>query len=270
MARTREHPPELARLDRFHHPDLGDPRPGVSIGLGEEEGRHLSIVLRHRRGDRVEVFDSLGRVVIARVESLGSKRESTVLVVEQVGGILDRTPRRRVRLAVAPPKGERLEWLIEKSAELGVEHVTLIHCRRGVASLEGGSPKLDKLRRKVIEVAKQCRRNRLMTIDALDFRTYLAQETAAWRWLCHPDDAQPPEPEALSDPQPLAALIGPEGGFESDELAEARAWGWRPTRLGSPILRVETAALVAAALALAASPPGEHVPSTANPDQQGD
>jgi 16S rRNA (uracil1498-N3)-methyltransferase len=112
--------------------------------------------------------------------------------------------------------------------------------------------KLDRARRAVIEASKQCGRNQLMRImGPLDFQALIVGSLAATRVIADRGGSPP-----LSAPthDPIALAVGPEGGFSAEELELARARGWRASSFGSSILRVETAAVVGAALLLAPTP----------------
>jgi 16S rRNA (uracil1498-N3)-methyltransferase len=107
--------------------------------------------------------------------------------------------------------------------------------------------KLDKLQRYVIEASKQCGRNVLLRVDSLtDWATYCKRnDLPALRLVAHPGGSDTFLPGNVA----RALAVGPEGGFEEDEIALARQCRWRIIGLGSRILRIETAALVLTARA---------------------
>lgn len=243
------------RRARFHDPELAS-RPEAPR-LGEEETRHLSGALRLGPGAEVEVFDGAGRFVRARVTATG-RRETRLEALEALRE--ERPPERPLTLFVAAPKGERFDWLVEKATELGVWALVPLRTRRSV--VEPGSGKLDRLRRRVIEACKQCGRSRAMALEEPSTWAEMLRRGEVWvggRWIAHPGDPDADadseadsEPTRVSGPNrsgPAAVAIGPEGGFADDEIAEARAAGWTLWDFGGPVLRVETAALAAAALA---------------------
>jgi 16S rRNA (uracil1498-N3)-methyltransferase len=159
----------------------------------------------------------------------------------------------RVTLGVSLPKGDRQRWLIEKLVELGVSDFVPLVTARGVAQPTGGT--LERLRRGVIEAAKQCGRNRLMQIaEPQAFNDFLRSTPAeAARLFAHPQSAI-----AVGDwvrstltvsGAGVACAVGPEGGFTDEEVAQAQTSGWMSVDLGAAILRVETAAAVLATAA---------------------
>lgn len=229
--------------DRFYCPNLIAGKEAELIG---DEARHLAKVLRKGPGDWVELFDGQGRAFRARVARIG--RDRVALNVSS-DPLPDRVPARPVTLAFAPPKGDRLDWLVEKATEVGVARLVPILCARSV--VEPGGAKLDRLRRRVIESCKQCGRNRVPELGPIiPWGQFIPIEHAPRRWVCDPSgDAG--GPSAAQGEGPVAVVIGPEGGFTDEELDQARASGWEIISLGPTILRVETAALVALARALA-------------------
>ena len=105
---------------------------------------------------------------------------------------------------------------------------------------------MEKFARAVIEASKQCGRNRLMTIDPPhDWLTFVARtDLPASRVVLHTG----PELPKVSASGGCAVAVGPEGGFTPEEVALATENGWRAASLGPRVLRVETAALAAAAV----------------------
>ena len=158
-------------------------------------------------------------------------------------------------MGVPLPKGDRQRWLIEKLVELGVQHLVPLSTAHTVA--QAGDAARDRLRRTVIEAAKQCGRNRLMEIHApQQWHDFVrSADAAAQRWLAHPGTS-PTLGDILRESAATSAAgfvtaVGPEGGLTDEEVAQAIASGWTAVSLGPCILRVETAAtLLASAAAL--------------------
>jgi 16S rRNA (uracil1498-N3)-methyltransferase len=233
--------------ERFFCPDLpGDGR----ITLHGDEARHLCRVRRLGVGTAVEVFDGHGFATRAVVRAIAG--DSVVLDV--VGEPLrDRAAACRLTLAAAVPKGERFDWLVEKVTELGVDRLVPLVTERSV--VDPRATKLQRLRRVIVEAAKQCGRNRLMELSPpRTWSQWLAEAAdGSPRFVAHP--GAPPLVTL-----PLTGLcrggtarmaIGPEGGFTDSEIETARTAGCRVVGLGATYLRVETAALVASAVLLA-------------------
>ncbi len=232
---------------RFYCSPPGD---ATRVRLSGDEAQHLVRVLRARVGERVTLFDGSGVEYSAEITRLGRSDVDLKILAREV---IDRELGFPLVIGVALPKGDRQRWLVEKAVELGVTSLVPLHTRRGVAQPTAAA--LERLRRYVVEGAKQCGRNRLMQIeDARAFDEFCQMMDENWqRLLAHPSES---ETEANSIAQPfdnaspgVAIAVGPEGGFTEDEVATATGLGWRAVSLGPRILRVETAAVALAALA---------------------
>ena len=109
---------------------------------------------------------------------------------------------------------------------------------------------LGRIEKQIIEATKQCRRSYLMEISEARKISEILGEFDATKQRCfiaHPYDAQPMKASAEEDsPKECVWLIGPEGGFTDEEVAQAVAAGWQAISFGEIILRVETAAMMAA------------------------
>jgi 16S rRNA (uracil1498-N3)-methyltransferase len=226
--------------ERFYTPDcLG---PG-GYELTGAEAHHLSTVRRFAIGDRVVLFNGDGNEYAAEIRAVDKK--SVALDVLSVSPV-DRELAFPLVIASALPKGDRADFLIEKLTELGVKRfIPLITARSVVVPKESA---VEKFTRAVVEASKQCGRNRLMAIDApRRWDDFLRTENGPGaRILLHPA----PGAERLTSVKGKGAVIaaGPEGGFAVDEVENAVGMGWFTASLGSRILRIETAAVAAAAL----------------------
>ncbi len=219
------------------------PIQGPHARLVEGEAQHVAKVMRAKIGDQITLFDGSGAEFLATITNL-SKQAVDVEIVERRE--IDRELARDLTIAVALPKGDRQQWLVEKLTELGATRIVPLVCQRSVAQPVESA--LARLRRWSIEAAKQCGRNRLLEIAAPEkWPHYAATATATIRLFAHPGmDAK----HALGGPHDaLIAAIGPEGGWSDEEVAIAVASGWQAVSLGPRILRVETAAIALTVLA---------------------
>jgi 16S rRNA (uracil1498-N3)-methyltransferase len=230
---------------RFYCPD--SPRQGRQR-LAADEAHHLTRVCRLGIGDIVEVFDGQG--LATRSEVVATGQGSVELVILSV--LPERRPPVHLTLATAVPKGERLDWLVEKATELGVDRLIPITTDRSVAHPR--ETKLDRLRRSIIEASKQCRRDRLMILEPPVAWTRVVQSAQPpLRLLADPDGCRLPAWPAI-DPGGVATLaVGPEGGFTPEEREQAIKTGWVAVCLGVNTLRIETAGLAGCAALLARS-----------------
>ena len=227
------------------------PDPPVSgrYRLRAEEARHLARVCRHAAGDHVELFDGKGFATLARV--LETDRNHVDLVAEGEP-MTDFSPSCSLTLATAMPKGERLDWLVEKASELGVARLIPLITERSV--VDPRQSKLDRLRRTIIEASKQSRRNRLMELqDPMCWAELVSSEPVpgGQRLIAARDGLPPGRWPELARGGEIVLAVGPEGGFTPAEEELTRAEGWHPIRLATHVLRVETAGLAGAAILLA-------------------
>lgn len=202
--------------------------------LGEEAAHGLR-VLRLRLGETLRVADGAGRAAEAVVTTADRR------LCVRIGPVDELPPDRLAGLtiAVAPPKGDRWTDLVRGLTELGVGAILPLQCRRG----ERQPANLDRARRVAAEALKQCRRHCLPRIGPPVDIPALA--LAGGRViLCDPAGG-PPAPGA---PGPATIVVGPEGGLDADEVAALVAIGAERVRLAGPVLRIETAALAAAAV----------------------
>lgn len=211
-------------MRRFHVAEL---RPGT-VTLDAPQSRHASRVLRLRPGDAVMLFDGRGR------EGRGAVVESGRRVVVDVPRVDEVPAPSTLVVAAAVPKGRRADVMIEKLSELGVAAFQPVPFERGVRM--PASPA--RFERIAVESAKQCGRARVMEIRA-----------PGWpqgRLVV----ADPGAPRRLRPGDGDVAVVGPEGGLTDGE--RARLAGAAFASLGPTILRIETAAIVAAAVLLCA------------------
>jgi 16S rRNA (uracil1498-N3)-methyltransferase len=230
--------------ERFFSPH---PITAGGMMLDGPEAHHLLHVMRASVGDEVTLFDGSGAEFKATVVTL-RRTDAELRIVER--NEIDRELSFPLVVGVALPKGDRQKWLVEKLTELGVTTLVPLITERCVA--QPAAAALDRLRRSIIEAAKQCGRNRLMKItDPQPWASWIVgDEIATRRFVAHPNGL-PLSKLNHSQPIPTHLAIGPEGGFTDAEIAAALAAGWQQVSLGPRILRVETAAIaLAAAVAL--------------------
>lgn len=213
-------------------------RPG-DYTLDRQESHHAVNVLRHRVGDAVVVFDGRGNYAEAAV--IAADRDAVRVCVDEVRREQRRPP--TLTIATAIPKGKRWQLLVEKCTELGVDRILPMLTERSVAKGEGDA---DKWRRWIVEAAKQARRSWLPEIaPPMDLGAVLdlARREEAFLLLADAGGENPRAYRGLLERTGQAvALIGPEGGFSPEEVAECQARGAKMICLSPFNLRVETAA----------------------------
>jgi 16S rRNA (uracil1498-N3)-methyltransferase len=215
------------------------------IVLDDSQAHHLRDVLRLKIGSNVELFDDaglVGQATVTRADASG--------VSVRVDAIEHAVVSRELTVASAIPKGDRADWMIEKLSELGVSRFIPLQTQRSVVH-PTGSGKRDRWIRIATESAKQSRRSGVMRVDELtrvnDLISNLKSQIS-W-YLSTADDARPIADLLNESSNTLTLLIGPEGGWSDEEIARFDGQNLTPVKLTATILRVETAAIAAAAIA---------------------
>ncbi|MEE2960130.1 MAG: RsmE family RNA methyltransferase [Myxococcota bacterium] len=216
------------------------------IVLPREQSHYLTRVLRLSPGEEIEVFDDQRRIGTAKLFEV-KKNETTA----HVGPIqLVREPQCLVRIALPPPKNDRLEWIVQKLAELGCHEIIFMETHRTVTSLEkirGKRERLLKIARSATEQSGHCRVPILDT--PVSFNSLLTKYPNVTSVFCHPEPHDISlKLQEIGKLDSILIAIGPEGGFTDDELEQFGQKGFTSLRLTETTLRVETAALLAASL----------------------
>ena len=234
------------RLTRVHVP--GPLAAGGLCTVRGDAASHIVRVLRLGVGAPLAVFDGAGGEYCARIEAV-RKGEVLVALAERREGETE-SPL-RLTLAQGVSRGERMDWVVQKAVELGVERIVPVLTERSVVRLDAAQARNKQRHWHGIAVAacEQSGRSRLPQVAAaLTLDAFLAAlPEGGLRVLPSPQGA-----EGLAALPPAAAealvLIGPEGGLTEREAGAALARGFMPVRFGPRVLRTETAAVVALTL----------------------
>ncbi len=230
---------------------LADPErlAGSTLTVSGEPYRHLFRARRVAVGERLRVVDGEGRARFGEVAGVG-KAAATVTLLEPAP---DLEPAVRVELLVTTLKPERAAWLVEKATEVGVAAIRFLHSARAPRTFGDGT--IERLRRVVAAAVEQCGRARLPPVTGTHTWEEVETLTAGFadrrvldtvsNFATAPDASEVSAPsDARGD---VALLVGPEGGWTEEEREGLRRLGWRPSSLGSRVLRTETAAVVGVA-----------------------
>lgn len=240
-------------MPRFHCP--APLAAGAELELPPAAARHVQ-VLRHQPGDAITLFNGEGGQWQATILRMG---RSDVAVRVEAFEAIEREPLRRVHLAMGMPANERMDWLVEKAAELGVASVQPLHTAHSVLRLSGerAAKKQAHWQSVAIAACEQCGGNRVPAVQGVaDLGAWLplSADTAPLRCVLSLAEGTRPLTQVLHDLPPDAPVLflsGPEGGLSAQEDAQARSAGFIPVTLGPRVLRAETAALAALVMALA-------------------
>jgi 16S rRNA (uracil1498-N3)-methyltransferase len=221
-----------------------DLAPGCIVELPPETASHLTKVLRARTGDQIVLFRGDGREYLGAVESV---RGARVTASVGNGSFVDRESPLGVTLVQCVPRGDRMDFIVQKATELGVTRIVPVLSQRSVVRLDPAQAesKAAHWRAVALNACEQCGRNRLPTVDVpIALVNYLGDSTgAALRWVLEPETL--PQSAAPAIAGGVEVAIGPEGGFAPEELDAFRIAGFLRLGLGPRILRTETAAIAA-------------------------
>ena len=218
---------------------------GTIVG---EELAHLRKVLRLGPGDRLTVFDDTGREHEAVIRSFTADRGDIDILRSYRP---ERESSLQITLALALTKGEKTDFVVEKATELGVQTLVPFISSYTVPKLNDRKieTRTERWQRIALSAAKQCGRTLVPKILTLcEFRELVRQPWAdTLKLLCWEKEGLTLKQvyEADPDARGILLVIGPEGGFSSEEADQAQQAGFRSVHLGLRILRSETAALAA-------------------------
>ena len=225
------------------------PNPSVQdelLKIEGEEVKHIRNVLRLKAGDKIVVFNGLGKEYEGTI--LEEKPSSVLVKVQNIFFPQKDSPL-EVTLAQSLLKGERMDFLIQKATELGVKEIIPFFSSRSVPLLET-SRRLQRHRRWeriAVEASKQCGRGVVPKIESLkDYSEMLqiASPDGLRLILWERDGIKLKEVLETSEGRvKIFFVVGPEGGFSQEEVDEAEKSGFIPVILGRRVLRAETASL---------------------------
>ncbi|MDE5586265.1 MAG: 16S rRNA (uracil(1498)-N(3))-methyltransferase [Muribaculaceae bacterium] len=225
---------------QFYAPDI------VATGsLPETESAHCCRVLRMKDGDHIWVTDGIGhRFECVILEAHPKHTAVEILSMEEIApwwGF-------QLQICVAPPKNaDRMEWLVEKTVEIGVDRITLMKCTRS----ERKTMRTERLEKIAVSAMNQSlKANRTMIDGPTTFKDIVTDDFQGFKCLGYCDDSYQLRKFASEyHGGDVRILIGPEGDFTQEEVALAVSHGYMPVTFGGSRLRLETAALYAAVAA---------------------
>lgn len=225
----------------FYAPDAAE-----NNELPDDEAMHALRVLRLKSGDEMMLTDGKGNCYRAEV-TLAATRKCQFRILET----LPQQPlwKGRLQIAVAPTKTmERMEWMVEKATEVGIDDIHFITCRNS----ERRVARTGRLQKIIVAAMKQSQKPWKPEIHSLQsFKSFIASEWHGRKYIahCYDDMKRFDLFEELSKEcdgnHDAMVLIGPEGDFTREEVAEALKAGFIPVCLSKSRLRTETAGVVA-------------------------
>lgn len=217
---------------------------GSSFELSPDGAGHVGRVLRMTTGDTLTLFNGKGGQYQATIEQ--TTKKSVTVHIDEFQDINSESPL-KIHLGQAISRGDKMDFTIQKSVELGVTTITPLFSERCGVKLSGErlEKKIQQWQKIVISACEQSGRNYVPQVLApKQLKDWVAEETTELKLNLHPRAKYSintlPEPK-----HGVRLLIGPEGGLSADEISMTEQFNFEETLLGPRVLRTETAALTA-------------------------
>ena len=228
------------RIPRIYH--NGELSVGLSIKLDEDAANHVGRVLRMQPEQELLLFNGDCHDYQAQIESV-SKKQVMVKVCDRTS-VANESPI-NIHLAQGISRGDKMDFTIQKSVELGITEITPIFTERCGVKLKG--ERLDKKHQQwqkiAIAASEQCGRAKITKINQpIQLNEFLKQKTDQLKLNLHPRATTTIKGLNLP-PSGVRFIIGPEGGLDNSEIEQAQDAGYQEIQLGPRVLRTETAAL---------------------------
>ena len=225
---------------------------GDTVLIDGQDAVHLQKSLRLRVGDAVLLCDGRSTeydTVIAAFDGEGAHLRVTAVRPSEA------EPSLKLTLYQGLPKSDKLEWIIQKSVELGVTEIVPVEMSRSIAKVGDKADKKSARWQTIAnEAASQSGRGILPTVHTpVKFRDILPRLSGTPAIVCYEGGGEPFTTLIAPDQTELALIIGPEGGIAPEEIDALFAVGVQAATLGKRILRCETAPLCALSAVMYAS-----------------
>lgn len=233
---------------RIYYPEIIHDENILLEGSG---AHHLITVLRKKIGEEIILFDGDNAEYHTVINQIDKKRLWLTLKCKKN---INRESPLSIHLIQAISKGDRMDWVVQKAVELGVARITPVITQHGAVKLDAErmAKKVEHWQNIAVSACEQCGRNYVPKIEAIVTFSDLFQEKmleSSEKWILHPEQGKIPlSPPLKKGGNAITLLIGPEGGFSSEEVQKACSAGYQAMSLGPRILRTETAAITAIAI----------------------
>jgi len=211
------------------------------VTLASPASHHLINVLKIKVGNPLTLFNGTDKIFMANVHQI--TRHHVIVDVKEVYEESRESPL-HIHLVQAITKGERMDFTLQKSVELGVAEITPVFSERCEVRLKGErvEVKMNHWRKVIISACEQCGRNRLPVLNTPEpFMEWIRNHPTSLGLIADPRATQ--TLHELTLPSRVVLMIGPEGGFSLSEVDWAIQHEFKPIRVGPRILRTETAAM---------------------------
>lgn len=240
-------------MDRFFTPKNNINLEQNTCIIDGEDVKHISRVLRCKENDKLEVCDMDNNEYICEIREI-NKDNILLDIIEKVN--IKRESSLKVKLYQGMPKGTKMELILQKLTEIGVDEIVLVQTKRSVTKIDNKKEdkKIERWERIIYEAAKQSKRGKIPTLrGVLTFKEALEDMKNNDLNLCpYENERTISIKECLKDvsADTIGIFVGPEGGFEEDEIEKIQDIDGKVVSLGPRILRTETASVVASSIVL--------------------
>ncbi|CEN75918.1 methyltransferase [[Clostridium] sordellii] len=218
-----------------------------------EDVKHISKVLRCRVGEELEICDNDNNEYICEITSI-DKSEVQLNIIDKVD--IKRESDLKIKVYQGLPKGPKMEMILQKLTEVGVDEIILVQTKRTVVKVEDKKEdkKIERWERIIYEAAKQSKRSKIPKLRGiLSFKEALSDMGKNDLNIApYENERTKSIKQAIKgqDINNIGIFVGPEGGFEDTEIKDIEDIGGQSVSLGPRILRTETASLVASSIVL--------------------
>lgn len=240
-------------MDRFFTPKNNINLEQNTCIIEGEDVKHISKVLRCKENDKLEVCDMDNNEYICEIKEI-NKDNILLDIIEKVN--IKRESNLKVKLYQGMPKGTKMELILQKLTEVGVDEIVLVQTKRSVTKIDNKKEdkKIERWERIIYEAAKQSKRGKIPTLTGvLTFNEALEDMKNNDLNLCpYENERTVVIKEAIKGKQinNVGIFVGPEGGFEEEEIEKIQNIDGQVVSLGPRILRTETASVVASSIVL--------------------
>lgn len=229
------------RIPRIYHPE---PLAGKShCVLSDDAANHVGRVLRMNSGAQLILFDGSNHIFEATIETVGKKQIDVSIQQQQLD---DRESPLPIHLGQVISRGDRMEFTIQKSVELGVTTITPLWSERCGVKLdeERQDKKLQQWQKIAIAACEQCGRNVVPEIrPIMKLTDWCKEQDGMLKLNLHPRASYTLKSLPALPAEGVRLLIGSEGGLSAEEIAMTEQQGFTEVLLGKRVLRTETASL---------------------------
>ncbi|MBF0750938.1 MULTISPECIES: 16S rRNA (uracil(1498)-N(3))-methyltransferase [unclassified Pasteurella] len=231
------------RIPRIYHPESLEHH--TQCQLSDDAANHVGRVLRMTEGEHIELFDGSNHIYPSRIID-ASKKSVRVEILDRK--FVDKESSLKIHLGQVISRGERMEFTIQKSVELGVNIITPLWSERCGVKLDGDrmEKKIQQWQKIAIAACEQCGRNVIPEIRPLmKLQDWCAENDGALKLNLHPRAQYSIKTLPNIPMEGVRLLIGSEGGLSPQEITQTEQQGFTEILLGKRVLRTETASLAA-------------------------